>query len=357
LVRSHFGLAPGSGFLLDQAHLRKGLDTMKQLGVHWIRSTIPWQNIQPEPNGPFNWKGVDALAATLRMPQYRGQFSLIVTFEAPPRWALAKSRIKHVDCGSQPPFDLGQYAHALAALAGHLKATAHVFEVENSPNIARRGPRHADPFTVWSTPNPCAYAKLMTLTTAAVHHAQPGATVLVGGIGGTQDVPRQRMAADEFLYGLYLNHAKFDGVAYHPYSTPDLPCAPSKPVCTYDSNTKIKDHYGMRNGWDRMLNARRVMVAFGDANKKMYITEFGGPTKGPRGKALSEAQQANLLTAGFQRASQYPWIEEMSWFTFDDRGGDPQADPGGGWMGLIRANGTHKPSFGAYQRLSRAAKA
>jgi hypothetical protein len=361
LVKSHFGLSPGSGFFLNQQHLRHGLDTMETLGVHWIRSTIPWGNIQPNATGPFNWKGVDQLKSTLRMSKYRGRFGLIITFEAPPPWADAKARIKHVDCPSQPPFDLGEYARAIAALAGHMKGTAHVFEVENSPNIARRGTRHTNPYAVWSTPNPCAYAKLMTMVTAAVHRAQPGSTVLVGGIGGTHDVTGERMAADRFLYALYLYRAKFDGVSYHPYSTPDLPCAPSKPICTWDDNSSIKDPYGTRNGWDRMLNARRVMVAFGDANKKMYITEFGGPTlgllKSTSTRTLTDTQQANLLTAGFQRASQYSWIAEMCWFTFSDKGGDPQADPGGGWMGLIRGDGTHKPSFAAYQRLASSAKA
>jgi Glycosyl hydrolase catalytic core len=357
LVRSHFGLTPGTGFFLDdEAHMRHGLDTMKTLGVHWIRSTIPWGNIQPDAHGPYNWKGVDNLAATLRMPQYRGRFSLIVTFEAPPPWALAKGRVGHVDCPSQPPFDLGSYARAAAALAGHLKSIAHVFEIENSPNISRHGPTHDNPFGVWRVPNPCAYAKLMTLTTAAVHRAQKGSTVLVGGIGGNRDVPGQRMAADEFLYSLYLHHAKFDGVSFHPYSTPDLPCAASKPICTYDPNPELKDPYGLHNTWDRMLSARRVMRAFGDGNKKIWITEFGSPTKGPH--RVSEAQQARLFIAGFQRASQYPWVAEICWFTFDDpSGSSPQADPNGDWMGLIRANGTHKPSFNAYVNLARQAKA
>src|SRR5262249_10474151 len=156
-------------------------------------------------------------------------------------------------------------------------STAHVFEVQNSPNIALRSVAHADRTAVWHTPNPCAYAKLMTLTTGAVHKAQPGSTVLVGGIGGVKDVPRQRMAADEFLFGLYKYHANFDGVSYHPYSTPYLPCAPSKKVCTFNPDTELKNPYGMHNGWDRMLNARRIMIAFGDSNKKIWITEFGGP--------------------------------------------------------------------------------
>ena len=51
------------------------------------------------------------------------------------------------------------------------------------------------------------------------------------------------------------------------------------------------------------------------------------------------------------------WIAEISWFTYDDKGGDPQSDPGGGWMGLIRQDGTRKPSFGAYVQLARQARA
>jgi exo-beta-1,3-glucanase (GH17 family) len=113
----------------------------------------------------------------------------------------------------------------------------------------------------------------------------------------------------------------------------------------------------MTNGWDRMLNARRIMVAAGDAAKQMWITEFGGPTDGPIGasKVLTEAQQATLLTAGFQRASQYAWVAEMSWFTYQDGHADPQSDPGGNWMGLLTVNGAHKLSFGAYQRLAASA--
>ena len=106
-----------------------------------------------------------------------------------------------------------------------------------------------------------------------------------------------------------------------------------------------------------MLNARRIMVRVGDAAKQIWITEFGGPTDGPRGasKVLTEAQQATLLAVGFQRASQYSWVAEMSWFTYQDGHADPQSDPGGDWMGLLRATGSHKPSFAAYQRLAASA--
>jgi hypothetical protein len=136
-----------------------------------------------------------------------------VTVESPPDWA--KARIGHIACARQAPFDLASYARATAALAAHLKAVAHVFEVENSPNIGTRSPAHQNPIAVWSPPNPCGYAQLLKLTTAAVHALNIGALVLVGGIGGTRDIPNQRIAADEFLADLYANGARgaFDGAA------------------------------------------------------------------------------------------------------------------------------------------------
>jgi polysaccharide biosynthesis protein PslG len=365
--KANLGLAPGAGFFLDPVNIKSGLNDLKTLGVHWIRSTIPWQNFQPDDpqhlakgKPTYNWKGVDQLAATLREPAYRGRFSLIVTVENPPAWAKVPQRVGHIACSAQAPFDLPSYARATAALAAHMKGTAHVFEVENSPNIGKRSPAHGGSLAAWPIPNPCGYAQLLKLTTMAVHALHIGALVLVGGIGGEKDIPQQRMAADHFLAALYQYgaHGAFDGVSFHPYSTPQLPCAPSKPICVYDPSLLQKDPYGMTNGWDRMLSARQIMVAHHDGAKKMWITEFGGPTAGPRGsvRVLTDAQQAALLTAGFQRASQYSWVAVMSWFTYSDKGGNQQADPIGGWMGLLDQRGARKPAFAAYVRLAASAK-
>jgi hypothetical protein len=365
LAKAEFGIAPGAGFFINNPQLTRGLDDFKALGVHWIRSVIPWQNFEPAdpatlPAGAskWNWKAVDALVSTMHNPAYNGLFGLIVIVDAPPAWATVRSHIAPITCPLQAPFDLQAYAQATAALAQHLTGTANVFEIENSPNIGVNYPVDGSTLGVWPVPNPCGYAQLLKLTTPAVHAANPNATVLVGGIGGNKDIPGQRIAADTFLSALYANgaHGFFDGVAYHPYSTPDLPCDPSTPVCTFDPTFAPKnDPYGVTNGWDRMLNTRNIMIANGDANKKIWITEFGGATNGPatRRGVLTQAQQATLLTAGFDRASQYPWIAEMCWFTYQDAAdANPTTSPPGDWMGLINANYTHKPSFTTYQTLT-----
>lgn len=363
LLKSNFGINAGSGFFLDDAHLSAGLDDLKNLGVHWIRATIPWQNFQPNdptklPAGAsqYNWKSVDGFAAKVHLPQYAGRFGFIVTVESPPDWAKAPKRIGRIPCAMQPPFDLASYARATAALAVRLRTTAHVFELQNSPNIGRRGAAHDNPFGVWPVPNPCGYAQLLKLTTPAVRATRVGATVLVGGIGGVKDIAQERISGDRFLAALYANGARgfFDGVSYHPYSTPHLPCAPSAPVCIFNPRTSGKDPYGMKNGWDRMLNARRIMVANGDSARKIWITEFGGPTNGPQrsDQVLTDTQQATLLAAGFARASQQDWVGPMCWFTYKDDVASPQSDPTGSWMGLLRANGSRKPAYSAYRYLA-----
>jgi hypothetical protein len=367
LTKADFGVAPGAGFFLNNPELTRALDDFKALRVHWIRSSFEWKNFEPSnpatlPAGAskWNWKGVDAFISTMRSPAYNGLFGLIVTIESPPTWATVASHIAPDACRQRPPFDLRSYADAAAALAQHLRGIAGVFELQNSPNLGLTGAASGGTATSWPVPDPCGYASLLKLTYPAIRAVRPDAKVLVGGIGGTKDVPKQRIAADEFLAGLYANGAKgsFDGVSFHPYSTPNLPCAPSAPVCTFDPSTSGKDAYGMSNGWDRMLNARNIMVANGDGAKPIWITEFGAPTNGPARSAavLTEAQQATLLAAGFDRASQYPWVAEMCWFTYQDTpGANPVTSPHGDWMGLVHANYTHKTSFAIYQYLTASA--
>jgi hypothetical protein len=366
LSKADFGLTPGAGFFLNQTRLGPGLNDAKNLGVHWIRSTIPWSHFQPtDPRKlaagqpAFNWKGVDQFVAKVHETRYAGVFSFIVTVDSPPAWAKVATRIGRIPCATQPPFDLASYAFAVAALADHLKTTAHVFELENSPNIGKRSATHESTIAVWPVPNPCGYTQLLKMTTPLVHALKIGAKTLVGGIGGVKDVAGERIAADNFLAALYANGARgyFDGVSYHPYSTPYLPCDPRDAVCVFNPEPSKQDPYGMKNGWDRMLHSRKIMVAKNDDTKKIWITEFGGPTDGPAGsdKVLTELEQAGLLVAGFQRASQYSWVAAMCWFTHDDESLNPETAPNGSFMGLLRADHTRKPAYAYYQSLTASA--
>jgi polysaccharide biosynthesis protein PslG len=199
---------------------------------------------------------------------------------------------------------------------------------------------------------------LLKKTYPAIKRARQDAIVLVGGLGGVRD-NLNKMAADTFLVALYANGARgsFDGVSYHPYTNPNLPCSSGDALCTFSSDTSRKDPYGSKNGWNRMLHARSIMVANGDGAKKIWMTEYGGATNGPTDgyRVLSEDEQATLLIAGYARNSQYSWAGPLCWFTYQDEGVNPDTDPGGDWMGLVREDYSHKPAFTAYERLTRMA--
>jgi hypothetical protein len=197
---------------------------------------------------------------------------------------------------------------------------------------------------------------LLKKTYPAIKAVRPDAIVLVGGIGGVQDKPGEKMPADTYLAALYSYGAQgsFDGVAYHPYTNPNLPCDSNDPICVFNPNPSRKDPYGLKNGWDRMLNAHNIMAAHGEGEKKIWMTEFGGATQGPPDgyRVLTESEQATLLVAGFARNSQYTWAGPLCWFTYQDEGVNPLTDRGGDWMGLIRKDASHKPAFAVYQKLT-----
>jgi hypothetical protein len=59
---------------------------------------------------------------------------------------------------------------------------------------------------------------------------------------------------------------------------------------------------------------------------------------------VSEAQQATYLVQTYQVAARYPRVQAVVWFNFVD---NPF------WTGgLLRANGTRKPSYAQFVRLA-----
>jgi len=125
----------------------------------------------------------------------------------------------------------------------------------------------------------------------------------------------------------------FDGVAYHPYTYPDLPSSDSK-----------------KPGWTRMLSARKIMVANGDAAKKIWVTEYGAPTGGPG--SVSQAQQAALMHEAYRLWASYSWGGPLCWFDYRDKGGNTSDH--GNFFGLYTKDGQPKLALQQYETLVRA---
>jgi hypothetical protein len=93
-----------------------------------------------------------------------------------------------------------------------------------------------------------------------------------------------------------------------------------------------------------MLTVRQTMVDHGDGAKQIWATEYGAPTGSTDG--VTEAAQAQMLDVAYRLWSTYSWTGPFCWFQYQDKGTDP-ADHGD-WFGLLRFDGSRKPSYDTY---------
>jgi hypothetical protein len=318
-----FGMSMGGDLIqLPDAKFDAELNTMKKIGVHWVRASIPWGLVHHDSPTDQQWILVDRLVETV---QAEGM-QLVGIIDNPPLWAEA-SPPPVAGCSTRPPFDLQAYADFAAEVAARYTSSAlSAIEVENSPNLTG----------VWPTPDPCDYAKLMKLTYPAIKAVDPGVVVLNGGVGGTKSKGANIDGA-KWVAELYQNGAgaTFDALSYHPYS---YPCLPSTGCPT--------------RTWGTLAKVRQTMTQNGDAAKQIWATEFGSPTSGVAGDGhVDEATQSQIMVDAMRQWVAFAYGGPFFVYEFRDFGTNPvdKSD----WFGIVSYDLRHKkPAFFAYQYLA-----
>jgi len=189
------------------------------------------------------------------------------------------------------------------------------WEIWNEENIV----------TFSSHSDPERYARLLRISGRAIHRADDGAKVILGGLFGRPLQIPPNIGSGDFLSRLYrARHVKqfFDGVALHPY---------------------VADAAAMR---PQILNLRRVMRVHHDADTPLYVTELGWGSdsfqtrweRGPLGQARELDQAFSMLAS--HRLS---WrIGGVWWFSWADiKGGCQFCDS----AGLLTEHREAKPSW------------
>ena len=185
-------------------------------------------------------------------------------------------------------------------------------------------------------PNPAAYAELLKATYPVVKAADPGATVVLGGLTGN-DYP--------FLEGVYAAGGKgsFDAVGVHT----DTACNISPPASSSREHERAHDPGlvpGVPRSPRRDARQRRRQADLDDRDelahdrrdlrrRRLRRAEAGG-------RQRSDSRRAYLAQA-YHCMAQDPYVQVALWF--------PLQDEGAAVSGLIRANGSRKPSFAAMQ--------
>jgi hypothetical protein len=317
LSAEQFGVSTGVQLFNEKVDkIDQDMSAFAALPTHWVRTAVRWDLIEPNSANEDDWTKVDRIVDDAT----KDHLSLILNVTGTPPWARSPDATTNV----QFPPDLHTYATFTGKIAARYKGRVAAYELGNEPN-------HVKSF---ATPDPKLYEQVLQLSYPLIKAADPATLVLTGGLGGTTG--KGVVGGDEYLEDLYKAGAKpyFDGVSYHPYTYPLLP----------------SDDSGSRS-WSRMLHARQVMVENGDADKKIWVTEYGAPTGGPG--SVSQQQQAAIMYDAYRLWATYPWAGPLCWFDYRDKGTDTSDHSN--FFGLYAKDGQPKVSLQQYESLVRSA--
>ncbi|WP_162528713.1 hypothetical protein, partial [Mycolicibacterium sp. CBMA 361] len=252
--------------------------------------------IYTEPlKGVYNWAPIDAImnAAKAR------NMGVLAMVNSTPLWAGTAGTIP----GAQTP-DPTAYANFMGKVAARYAKTVSAYEVWNEVNCV----------CFYDPVSPQSYTDLLKAAYPAIKAADPSATVIAAGLGAVFSLGGITMNPADYVNAMYAAGAKgfFDALAFHPYQE-SLPFSDGqgKPLTPYTQIQQIYD----------------LMVANGDAAKKIWITEYGVPTNN-----VSEQTQADFIKNLIDT-----W-QSMSFggpiFIYTTRDGQP----GSGYFGIFDAN-------------------
>jgi hypothetical protein len=298
-------------------------DRMATNGVETVRLAMRWDVIAAGGDGSLDLAGPDAEVAAAAARGLR----VLPVVQGTPGWAASSP--------TKPPADPAAFGRFMTALVARYgpdgtfwaeradlpRLPIRAWQVWNEPNLTR----------YWTgKPFAKTYVKLLRAAHRALRDADPGATIVLGGL------PNESWKALRRIYRAG-GHGAFDAVALHPYT--------GKPADVL-----------------RIVRlAREVMRDYGDRRLPIWITELSWPAaKGkvdhPVGFETTNKGQARKLDAVMKRlvaARRQYRIERVIWYTWLSAQRGPSAFD---WSGLRRLRGSSVvsvPALGVFRSWAR----
>lgn len=303
---------------LDAAGLAQRLADIKATGVTWVRYDLSWDDVQQASVHTYNWARYDAIT---KAAVAHGLRPLVIIDFTPP-WARPSGCKDSKFCA---PASAGQVAaFATAAVQRYAPMGVHDWEIWNEPNLASRFRPQADPV---------AYTNILKAVYPAIKQTDKEATV-VGGAAAPAATSEGNYRPDDFVSAMYDAGARgsFDALSEHPYTYPQTPAVSVA-----------------ADAWGQLTTIHDTMARNGDSKKAVWATEFGAPTNGPSDNLpphVTEAVQAQMAEEAIRIFRSYSWSGPFFWYDYQDGGTDTGSIEN--FFGLVRADGSHKPSYDAF---------
>ncbi len=274
---------------------QRTLELVQQAGFSWIHIQAQWKDLEHSGPGLYDPLALDYIVEQTA----RHGVQMLVSIVGPaPGWA-----------GEDFPADTEHFEDLMHFLADRYSGKVQAWEIWNEQNLADNS---------GGTVNPAGYLELLKAGYNGVKDADPQAQVLFGALTPT-GVNLPDLAVDDVLYleQIYaINNGEvsnyYDVLGAHPGSNNNSP------------DQMWPDNPGP-DGWSdhrsfyfrRIEDMRAVMVANGDADKDIWLTEFGWSTLNQApgygyGEFISDQTQADYLARAFEIGrTEWPWMGVM----------------------------------------------
>ncbi|HEV2125866.1 MAG TPA: hypothetical protein VGW38_24175 [Chloroflexota bacterium] len=324
-----------------QAHLYyqdvpSALGLVQNAGFGWVKQQVRWSAVEIE-LGRYDWAPLDQIVVNAASRGVKVLFSVVTA----PSWSRSAGGV------DGPPDDYVLFGNFLSELASRYQGRVQAYEVWNEQNFSRE----------WGGGrlNAGEYVELLKVAYPAIKAADPAAVVISGAPTPT-GFNDPAVAIDDVLYlqQMYAYQGGIlrtvsDAIGAHAGGFNNPP--DDWTDVQTDPSTNFKGHPSFY--FRRIEQLRDVMVANGDAGKKMWLTEFGWSTYNlapgyEYGADNTEQEQAAFLVRAFEIGRNYGWVDGMFVWNLNFQQMVPATDekfP----FGIVRPDGTPRPAYTALQ--------
>ncbi len=325
------------------------LDLAQQLGMGWIKQTIRWTDVEPQP-GNLDWALLDALFAASSARRLK----VLVTVTAAPDWARSVTA-PGLD---GPPNNAQPYVNFVTSLVQRYRGAIHAIEIWSEMNLEQQ----------WYTAggiNSADYMNLLIPTARAIHTLDPGIIVISGGLNPT-GIDDGVVAIDDFRYmqeminAGVLDYVDCIGVHHKGYNlAPDVAydAITPNPAARFQAPFENPHHswsfYSTLRGYNDFIVTRGQTVP-------LCVTAFGwasaSEVEGETEPAFAFAEdntplgQANYIVQAFQMMHDWGFVWMAFVFNLDSApkriGGVQDA-----MYSLLMPDGTPRPAFEAVRAM------
>lgn len=286
----------GAHFFLDREvefwKMEQTLRMAREAGIGWGKVLFSWAGIEPR-KGEFwddrlkksTWEKYDQI---LSLSEKYG-IKVIARLEYPPDWSRKDNSFR-----TAPPDNLEDLGDFVYAVVDRYRGRIQYYQIWNEPNIWPHWGNHPV--------NPRQYVELLKVAYRRAKEADPNAIILSAPLAQTLEKGQQNLNEMDFLEAMYKAGAKdyFDILSANAYG--------------FDRPPQDAPDPGVLN-FARVQLVREVMVRNGDANKAVWLNEFGWnaapegfPPEKLRWKRVTEQQQADYTLEGIKIARGWEWM-------------------------------------------------